>query len=71
MGRDEQSIILMVLPYILQLGGLTFAIFADSFIHKKRRLYFFVVIILIVGLIGIDLYQAGAGNNGYTGSIFL
>lgn len=59
MGRDAQSIILMVLPYILQLGGLTFAIFADSYIHKKRRLYFFVVIILIVGLIGIDLYQAG------------
>ena len=49
----------MVLPYILQLGGLTFAIFADGYIRKERRVYLLTIVLLVTGLIVVDLYQAG------------
>ena len=59
MGNDLHSTILTVLPYVLQLGGLTFAVFADNYILRRRRRYLFIVVILVTGLIGVDLYQSG------------
>ena len=47
--------LLFLLPFVLELGGLAFAVWSDPYIGKKNRQYMFFIILLIAALIAQNL----------------
>ncbi len=47
----------MILPLLLQMGGLTFAVFSDSYISKKRKRVMLIIIFFALSLIAQNYFE--------------
>lgn len=56
----------MILPLLLQMGGLTFAVFSDSYISKKRKNVMLIIIFFALSLVAQNYLETvfAAGKHG-------